>query len=157
MVEQAGFRKPNNGILLDPKFNAMTQYLDAKTIALLYPGKRVMKDTTDDQTKVASGPGVGIGYAGYEMTPAAWKPATRDTIYVTGDRIAVHSGSGYMIRAWIAQGQGALTKGQGLSDNDSSGCLVIDSSGNSTVATLEETTAATTSAAITAWVTVLKG
>ncbi len=128
---QTGFVKPANAVLLDPKGNAMTQYADVKTATNVFPGRLVTRDTTDDQVKVNTGIGKAAGVAGYEMTPAAFKPATRDTVYAADDRLAVHSGSGFMFRGYLASNQ-TCVKGQALCDNDASGCLVMDSSGNYT-------------------------
>lgn len=156
-MAQAGFKAPSNGVVLDPKNVRSTQFLDVKTETNVKPGRLVMTDTTDDQVKVATGALVAIGFVGYEDTPAAFKPTTRDTAYVASDRIAVHSGHGYAVRAVLATSQ-TVAKGMKLGSGDSSGCLTrlvgtaADDASGSIATALESVTTTTQVGAI--WVEV---
>lgn len=62
------------------------------TVANVYPGRLLTKDTTDIGVKVCGASDTPVGWAGYETTAAQYKPNSKDTIYVVGDYIAVERG-----------------------------------------------------------------
>lgn len=78
-----GHKKPLNKIIVLGV--PIIQELLIKTIANCYPGRLVMRDTTDAEIKVATATeataGGALGFLGYEQAAEYWKPATVDTIY----------------------------------------------------------------------------
>jgi len=89
--------KPTNGIIVD----SLNKHFTTKTVqtaANVYPGRLVMKGTNDDDIVVCDGSTqYPIGWAGYEDTHKAYRPATVDTIYVINHRISVVWGPGMVI------------------------------------------------------------
>lgn len=112
---QLGFVKPNNDVIQGdfPHGSPMVQYLQIETVANMYPGRLVKRDTTDYQVEVCGASGHAIGWLGYGEAPDADKPTTRTTIYTVLATAPVHSGGGFRVRASLASGQNVV-KGQRL-------------------------------------------
>jgi hypothetical protein len=112
---QLGFVKPNNDVIQGdfPHGSPFMQLLQIKTVANMYPGRLVIRDTTDYQVGVGGASGHVIGWLGYGEAPTGFKPATRTTIYAVNDTAPVHSGGGFRVRASLAIGQNVV-KGQRL-------------------------------------------
>jgi len=71
----------------------------------MYPGRLVKKGSTDNEVVVNTAKNAApYGWLGYEHTPIEYRPATKDTIYVAGDRAAVVFGP-IVIRAKLATSQ----------------------------------------------------
>lgn len=91
-----GYKKPSNKIIVAGE--PLVQELKIETVANMYPGRLVVKGTTDADIVVAGAP-VGkaftkvIGVLGYEQAHDAVKPTTVDTIYKILDFVPVLSGS----------------------------------------------------------------
>lgn len=103
---QAGFSQSNNDVIQGE--SPFLERLAVKTAANCYPGRLVIRDTTDYQIQVCGAAGAPVGWIGYGETPAHSKPATRDTVHVAGDEVAVHSGGGFRVRASLANGQNVV-------------------------------------------------
>jgi hypothetical protein len=84
-----------------------------ETVANVYPGRLLIRGTSDDDVAVCGAAGLAIGWAGYEQAAPAYKPATIDTIYQANDRIPVLSAKGCLIRATLATSQ-VITRGDAL-------------------------------------------
>lgn len=101
-----GYIKPTNKILVAG--TPLVQELKIKTVATMYPGRLVQKDTTDSGIKVAVAPAGKafskvIGILGYEQASDKYKPATVDTIYKVNDFVPVLSG-GCVVVGSLASG-----------------------------------------------------
>lgn len=103
---QAGVRKILNDVI-DGK--SILDYLNIETVANVYPGAVVKRDTTDYDIEVCGAAGDAIGFVGYGDCVGNNKPATRDTIYEVGAEAPVHSGGGFRVRGIVASE--AFTKG----------------------------------------------
>ncbi len=112
---QLGFVKPSNDVIQgdSPKGSPFVEFLQIKTVANMYPGRLVERDTTDYQCKVGTAAGKVMGWLGYAEAPSEFKPATRDTIYVVNDTAPVHSGAGFRVRGSLQSGQNVV-KGEKL-------------------------------------------
>lgn len=78
---------------------------EVETVANMYPGRLVKRDTGDNQVEVNTAKNVApYGWLGYEHTPIEYRPANKDTIYKVNDRAAVVFGS-IVIRAKLATNQ----------------------------------------------------
>jgi hypothetical protein len=99
---------PTNQILVAGQ--PLIQILKVKTNANCYPGRLVMKDTTDGQIKVSDGTQF-IGWLGYEQTIKKYRPTNVNTAYVANDHAAVLNGGKFVIVANGAAGI-AVAKGQ---------------------------------------------
>lgn len=80
-------------------------HLKVETATNVKPGRFVKKDTTDAQVEVCGAGGNPLGIAGFEETPARYQPLTIDTAYSANDEIAVHFGSGFLFRGYLASGE----------------------------------------------------
>jgi hypothetical protein len=120
------FRKPSidviQGDTLGPMFAKVAA---AATVTYLKPGKLVSMLTNDGEIDIAGTPDASfnVGIIGYEGTPLAFKPATRDTVYAVGDHVAVHNTPGMKFR-------GFLMNSEAVAPGDRLVHLVTDSSGN---------------------------
>jgi len=97
---QVGFAKPDNDVV---QGNYLTEQLRVgtnATTAEMLPGALVVKDTNDYDVKECTATGI-IGWLGYGMTNANYKPATSATAYLVGDYVAVHNGGNFRVRAII--------------------------------------------------------
>lgn len=74
------------------------------TVANCYPGRLVIKETTDYDVAVADGVSPPIGFLGYEDTNENERPATKGTIYVVEDKAMVLAGGGFAILGKLAAG-----------------------------------------------------
>ena len=79
-----------------------------ETVTDVYPCRLLEKGTNDDDVVVCGGTNPVVGVAGYEDTAKKWQPATRSTIYVANDQIAVVSGPGTGVILSIASGEAAV-------------------------------------------------
>jgi hypothetical protein len=82
--------------------------------ANMYPGRLVIKESTDYDVKVADGVSKPEGFIGYEDTAENYRPATKATIQVIEDKIAVLRGGGAAILGKLAAGFGAVSVGDKL-------------------------------------------
>ena len=98
-----GFIEATDKIVLSGK--PITVEKEIKTVANMYPGRLVQRDTTDNQIKVNDTDDHEYGWLAYEHTPVMYRPANKDTIYVVEDRAAVIVGGEIVIRARLASGQ----------------------------------------------------
>lgn len=120
------FRKPSidvvQGDTLGPMFGKV--YASA-TVTYLKPGKLVKYSTYDGTVDIAGANDTSgnVGIIGYEATPLAFKPATRDTIYAINDHVAIHNTPGMRFRGWVINGN-AITPGMLMTH------LAADTSGN---------------------------
>lgn len=95
--------KPTNQILVAGY--PLVQILKVETVANMYPGRLVKKDTNDDDIEVCGAAGVALGWLGYERTIKKHRPATVDTIYTVNAQAAVLHGGGFVIVGRLASGQ----------------------------------------------------
>ena len=103
---------PSNQILVAGQ--PLIQILKVKTATGCYPGRLVMKDTTDGQIKASDGTQF-IGWLGYEQTIKKYRPANEDTEYTAGDHVAVLNGGRFVIVASLSATCQAIAKGELLS------------------------------------------
>ena len=109
-MAQAGVRKILNDVI---DGDSILDFFNVETVANMYPGAVVKKDTTDYDIEVCDVSGNATGFLGYGNCSGSFKPATRDTIYVVEDEAPVHSGGGFYVRAICASS--SFTKGEELS------------------------------------------
>jgi len=99
------FRKPSLDVIQGDTLGPMYGEIGSNaTAAQMVPGRAVGFDTSDNCVKEATDPSGCIGILGYEKSPLAFKPATRDTAYAVGDHVAVHNTPGMRFRGWLATG-----------------------------------------------------
>jgi hypothetical protein len=127
MASDLLFRKPSIDVVqgddyIGPMFGKVAA---AATVTYLVPGKLVKYSTYDGSVDIAGANDTSgnVGIIGYEKTPLAFKPATRDTAYAAGDHVAIHNTPGMRFRGWVINGA-AITPGMTLTH------LAADSSGN---------------------------
>lgn len=109
MAADAGYGPvPVNEILVAGQ--PLIQILKIKTADNCYPGRLVMKDTTDGQIKVSDATQF-IGWLGYEQTIKKYRPDTVDDIYEANDHVAVLNGCHFVIVGSLATGAN-IAKGQ---------------------------------------------
>lgn len=131
------FRKPSidviQGDTLGPMFGKVAA---AATVTYLKPGKLVSMLTNDGEIDIAgtADASFNVGIIGYEGTPLAFKPATRDTVYAAGDHVAIHNTPGMRFRGWVINGAAILPGDLLMHD-------VADTSGNFTKMTITGTQA----------------
>ena len=91
------------------------QYLNVETsTAYFLPGRLVVKGTHDNDIAVCGVGGVAIGVLGYEQASKKYRPATRATVYATGDQAPVlKRGKGATVMLYLAQAQ-TVVKGSKL-------------------------------------------
>ena len=159
------FRKPSidviQGDTLGPMFGKVAA---AATVTYLVPGKLVKYSTYDGSVDIAGANDTSgnVGIIGYEKTPLAFKPATRDTAYAAGDHVAIHNTPGMRFRGHLTPGSAAVTPGSPLAHmGDASGNLQIFLGDTSLVAgsgnpipvakALESVTPATSYASCECW------
>jgi hypothetical protein len=111
MASDKLFRKPSINVVQGDVLGPMFGVVGANaTAAQMVAGRAVCYDANDNEVKEcgaldASGnTAVPIGILGYEGSPLAFKPATRDTAYAVGDHVAVHNTPGMRYRGWLATG-----------------------------------------------------
>lgn len=122
-MAQAGVRKILNDVV-DGK--STTNYYNIETVANMYPGALVVKDTTDYDIAVCGVDGIATGWLGYGACNGPDKPATRDTIYLVGAEAPVHSKAKY-VRAIYATAAD-VAKGATLSAA-ANGCVITGAVG----------------------------
>jgi hypothetical protein len=126
MAADKFFRKPAldviQGDVLGPMYGKVAA---AATVTYLKPGKLVSMLTNDGEIDIAGTPDASfnVGIIGYEKTPLAYKPATRDTAYAAADHVAIHNTPGMRFRGWVING-GAVAPGDMMVH------AVADTSGN---------------------------
>jgi hypothetical protein len=123
---QIGWRKPENGVATGEYVVELLRVGANATAAKMLPGIAVVYDSNDRSVKEAGVNGDIIGFLGYEDTPIAFKPATRDTAYAVGDTVAVIHGPGGLVRTRLAISQ-TVVKGERMS---------IAADGYTTIATI---------------------
>jgi hypothetical protein len=128
------FRKPSVSVVQGDDLGPTYGVIGANaTAAQMIPGKLVIFDTNDNEVKEAGAAAAdassNVGILGYEGSPLAFKPATRDTAYAVGDHVAIHNTPGMRFRGWLTAASGAVTTGSSL------GHAVADTSGNVQVMT----------------------
>ena len=107
---QAGVRKIANDVI---DGSSIVEYYNIETVANMYPGAVVKRDTTDHDIEVCDASGNSTGFLGYGACNGPDKPETRDTIYLVEAEAPVHSGGGFFVRAICDTA--TLTKGEELS------------------------------------------
>lgn len=155
------FRKPSLSVVQGDTMGPMHAVVGANaTVAYMIPGKLVVYDATDKEVKEASTDSSGnVGILGYEDSPLAFKPATRDTAYAAGDHVAVHNTPGMRFRGWLAPGTTAITTGAALchDNGDTSGNFQLylgptnTESGNRLAKALESVDPSGTNVAVACW------
>ena len=120
------FRKPSldvvQGDTLGPMFGVVQ---GSATVTYMKPGVLMVRSTTDGEVNIAGATDISgnVGILGYEATPLAYKPATRDTIYAVGDHVAIHNTPGMRFRGHLVPSSAAVVPGDLL-------CHAADASGN---------------------------
>lgn len=107
MAEEHGFRYPLNDVVTDPSDGSVEFYTvhDTATAAKMLPGILVKISDLANEVIECDSSGNAIGFLGYQATAAEFRPATRDTAYALGDRVAVHRGAGRRQMGRLASGQ----------------------------------------------------
>ena len=77
---------------------------EVETVANMYPGRLVKRDTGDNQVEVNDTDDNVYGWLAYEHTAIEYRPANKDTIYKVNDRAAVIVGGEIVIRGLLASG-----------------------------------------------------
>ncbi|MDD3135014.1 MAG: hypothetical protein PHF57_09860 [Methanoregula sp.] len=106
------FRKPSLNVVQGDGIGPMYgKVAAAATATYLYPGKLVSMLTNDGEIDIAgtADSSFNVGIIGYEDTPLAYKPATRDTIYAVADHVAIHNTPGMRFRGHLAGSQTIVT------------------------------------------------
>jgi len=116
MASDKMFRKPSIDVVQGDTEGPFYGVVGANaTAAAMVPGRVVCFDTNDNEVKecgaqdVSGNTAAPIGILGYEDSPLAFKPATRDTAYARGDHVAIHKKPGMSFRGWLATGQTVVT------------------------------------------------
>jgi len=78
---------------------------EVETVANMYPGRLVKRDSGDNQVEVNDTDDNVYGWLAYEHTPVMYRPTNKDTIYLVNDRAAVIVGGEVVIRGRLASGQ----------------------------------------------------
>lgn len=109
-----GYKHPINKIIVAGQ--PLVQELKIETVANMYPGRLVVKGSTDADIVVAAAPVAGvsvpvIGILGYEQAHDAFKPVTVNTIYKVLDFVPVLSGPIVVLGASVTA---AVNKGDYL-------------------------------------------
>ena len=107
---QAGVRKILNDVI---DGDSIIDYYNIETVANMYPGAVVKRDTTDFDIEACDASGNATGFLGYGNCSGSFKPDTRDTLYDVSGNAPVHSGGGFYVRAICASS--SFTKGEELS------------------------------------------
>ncbi len=92
-----GYITPVDKIVLSGDVQSVEMEVESGTN--MYAGRLVMHGTTNNEIGVSDGTVIAYGWLGYEQTPIMYRPATVDTLYVTGDRAAVIHGPGMVLVA----------------------------------------------------------
>lgn len=110
MAAQVGSRKILNDVIDGQSL--VERHKAEGTVTYMKPGRLVKKGTTDYDVKIADASAnfPAIGWLGYEKANANFKPETIDTAYALADEVPVENGSGFRVRARLANGQN-LVKG----------------------------------------------
>jgi hypothetical protein len=103
-IKNSGVVKPAGKVVFD-SIGAHHQVLYVESGTTMYPGGLVIQGTDDKDISTCGAGGEGFGWLGYEDTLKKYRPATIDTLYVTGDWADVVNGPGIVVRARIANGQ----------------------------------------------------
>ena len=123
-MADSGYTKPTNAIVVAG--SPMVQYLKVEAVANMYPGRLVMKGSSDAEVVVNArtygDDGRAIGWLGYEQTQKGYRPDTVNDIYLGADSdpsvnvtAAVLSGPGTIIVGSLAVSQ-TVAKGDRLFD-----------------------------------------
>jgi hypothetical protein len=106
MAAEHGFRFPNNDVQMGGagQVEFYTVHTHA-TAAKMLPGIIVKLADVSNEVLECDASGNAIGFLGYQDTPAEFRPATRDTAYALGDRVAVLRGAGRRQMGRLASGQ----------------------------------------------------
>lgn len=111
-TNEAGFPAATNVVVAD-RTGIHVQTKKVETATNVYPGRLVIQGTNDDDIAVCGAQGEALGWAGYEDTAKAYRPATISTIYTANHFLAVVNGPGIIVRASLASGQ-TVDKGSRL-------------------------------------------
>ena len=111
-TNEAGFPAATNVVVAD-RSGIHVQTKKVETATNVYPGRLVIQGTNDDDIAVCGAQGEALGWAGYEDTAKAYRPATISTIYTVNHFLAVVNGPGIIVRASLASGQ-TVDKGSRL-------------------------------------------
>ena len=120
------FRKPSLDVIQGDTLGPMFGVIEASaTVTYLKPGVLLVRSTTDSEVNIAGATDISgnVGILGYEGTPLAYKPATRDTAYAVGDHVAIHNTPGMRFRGHLTPSSAAVVPGSPL-------CHAGDASGN---------------------------
>jgi hypothetical protein len=103
--------KPANKIVVlgEP----LVEELEIKTVATMYPGRLVERDTNDSSVKAGTAAGPVMGWLGYEQAHKNYRPADKTTIYKVNDEAPVLFGGHFVIIGSLQSGQN-VTKGAKL-------------------------------------------
>lgn len=141
------FRKPSLNVIQGDYIGPMYgKVAAAATVTYLIPGKLVSMLTNDGEIDIggAADESFNVGIIGYEQTPLAYKPATRDTIYAVGDHVAIHNTPGMRFRGFVLN-SAAVLPGQRMKHDaaDTSGNFkaVVGADENADAIALEPVTA----------------
>ena len=105
--------KPTNDVIFGDSQGVVEEYI-VETATTMYPGRLVMIGTNPGDVIVCTAGSNPLGWLGYGMCNASYKPASSDTIYEASDRVPVHRGGGFYVVGSLANGVGAVTEGQQL-------------------------------------------
>jgi hypothetical protein len=109
----SSYIKPTNAIVVADAPGMTVQTMRVENATNMYPGRLVMKGTTDDCAVVNSAVLTPIGWLGYEQTHKKHRPADVDTIYLVNAQAAVVSGPGMVVVANLVAAQ-TIVKGAAL-------------------------------------------
>jgi hypothetical protein len=160
MAGDLPFRKPSLDVIQGDTLGPMFCKVAASaTVTYLVSGKLISMLTNAGEIDIAGTADVSfnVGIIGYEGTPLAYKPATRDTAYAVGDHVAVHNTPGMRFRGWLINSS-AVNWGTELIHlaSDSSGNFASYADGGTTVQgvrarALETVAANTGTVAVPCW------
>jgi hypothetical protein len=156
MTAETGFRFPNNDVVTNPSDGSVEFYTihDTATAAKMLPGILVKIADLANEIVESDSSGNAIGFLGYQATAAEFRPATRDTAYAVGDRVAVHRGAGRRQMGRLASGQNLGVAAPLKLDTD--GYLTAGTPGTDDIVGDLIAPVNATSAAKVAWITTRK-
>ena len=99
-----GYIVPTDKIVLAGEYSSKER--EVENITSMYPGRLVLKGSTDNEIKVSGDNGIiAVGFLGYEDTPIMHRPTNKTTIYALAARASVLTGPGMIIYAALAENE----------------------------------------------------
>jgi hypothetical protein len=105
MAVDVAMKLPANALIERGHENVQYTEKRIETVANMYPGALVKRDSSAAEVEVCGTGGVCGGILGYDYCHAGFKPDTIDTIYKVNDRAPVYTGSGFTAQLRLKAGE----------------------------------------------------